>query len=93
MFDDVEMLKNTDDLYKRSKHELNTVAYLFSLSDQSLDNFNNELSDELIFQINAMFTRALNVVEMSPIECLLEFYGLKFDPNQGSNPNIKEIMG
>lgn len=30
---------------------------------------------------------------MSPIECLLKIHGSQFDPNQGTNLNIKEIMG
>lgn len=98
-FDEIESLKNTDDLYKKAAIELNTVAHIFQISDQSLYDSNKQLSklftdeEKRYFQVSIMFARSLNIVEMSPIACLLDSYSKNFDPSKGNNPSIKEIMG
>ena len=98
-FDEIESLKNTDDLYKKAAIELNTVAHIFPISDQSLYDSNKQLSklftdeEKQNFQVIIMFARSLNIVEMSPIACLLDSYSKNFDPSKGNNPSIKEIMG
>lgn len=40
-----------------------------------------------------MTARIFNIVEMAPISSKLELFSENFDPSEGSNPNLKELMG
>ena len=98
-FLDYETINNTTNIFKRASEELKTVAYLFKISNISYEPENDIYSDKFnekhkfYFCVSAMAARAFNIVEIVPIIKKMEIYSEDFDPSEGLEPSLRELMG
>lgn len=96
---DVESLKDTKNIYERAAKELHTVAYLFKISDdlpaETIFKLTSKIDDDsaVEFPIITMIARCFNIVEISPISKEINTHFKQFNPSEGSNPTLRELMG
>ncbi|KAK8897653.1 hypothetical protein M9Y10_015616 [Tritrichomonas musculus] len=100
-FIDYESIRDCTKLCIRASDELKTVAHLFKISnieydsDRLYNKFASKFNNRQIthFCVSVKTARIFNIVEMAPISSKLELFSENFDPSEGSNPNLKELMG
>lgn len=94
-----ESIKDTKNINERAAKELNTVAYLFEISNDipvdSISKLTSKIDDDSAIQypLISMIARSFNIVEIAPVANGIVSHFKLFDPSEGSNPTLRELMG